>query len=109
MWAKIQNLLGAAYLGAAYIQRIKGEKSENIETAIACFRETLKVLAVDAFPYAWAITQMQLGNAYSKRIRGEKANNLEAAITCYRETLKVFTPDSFPTDWAQTKDGLGNA
>ncbi|NEO18436.1 MAG: tetratricopeptide repeat protein [Moorea sp. SIO3I6] len=37
-------------LGNAYNNRIKGEKAQNIEEAIACLQEALRVFAFEAFP-----------------------------------------------------------
>ena len=103
-WAGTQN-----NLGIAYIDRIKGEKADNLEAAIACLQEALKVYPPDAFPSEWARTQYNLGDAYSDRIRGEQAENLETAIACYRDALKVRTFDAFPQDHAETLWALGSA
>ncbi|MFM6435966.1 MAG: tetratricopeptide repeat protein, partial [Microcystis panniformis] len=51
-WAAIQN-----NLGAAYTNKIRGEKAENLERAIAFYNEALKVRTFDAFPQDWAATQ----------------------------------------------------
>jgi tetratricopeptide (TPR) repeat protein len=96
-------------LGSAYSDRIRGERADNLETAIACYQEALKVRTFEAFPYDWAMTQMNLGNAYSDRIRGERAENLESAIACYQEALKVYNFTAFPQDWAWTQGALAYA
>ncbi|MFM6479794.1 MAG: CHAT domain-containing protein [Microcystis panniformis] len=103
-WAAIQN-----NLGAAYTNKIRGEKAENLERAIAFYNEALKVRTFDAFPQDWAATQFNLGIAYSDRIRGDKADNLEREIAAYNEALKVRTFDAFPQDWAATQYNLGIA
>jgi tetratricopeptide (TPR) repeat protein len=103
-WAVIQISLGLAYW-----QRIRGERADNLEIAIACFQEALKVYTFTAFPEDWAMTQNNLGNAYSDRIRGEGAENLETAIACYQEALKVYTFTAFSQDWAMTQNNLGSA
>jgi hypothetical protein len=41
-------------LGIAYRNRIRGEKAENIELAIASFTAALSVYTRDAFPEYWA-------------------------------------------------------
>ncbi|MDB9432275.1 DUF3110 domain-containing protein, partial [Microcystis aeruginosa] len=96
-------------LAVAYIDRIRGEKAENLERAIAACQEALKVRTFDAFPQEWAATQNNLAVAYINRIRGEKAENLERAITTCNEALKVYTFDAFPQDWATTQHNLANA
>ena len=103
-WAGTQN-----NLAAAYSNRIRGERAENLELAIARCRKALKVRTFEAFPVDWAATQNNLGLAYYDRIRGDKAENLEGAIACYQQALKVRTFDAFPQDYAETLWGLGTA
>jgi hypothetical protein len=59
--------------------RIRGERADNLERAIAAYETVLTVLTREAFPQDWALTQCNLGNAYSDLIRGERADNLERA------------------------------
>ncbi|MCL1472062.1 CHAT domain-containing protein [Argonema antarcticum] len=103
-WANTQN-----NLAVAYSERLRGDKADNLEQAIICFKKALKVRTLDDFPQDWAITNSNLGGAYCQRIRGNKADNLEQAIICFEEALKVRTLDGFPQDWASTQDNLGNA
>jgi len=100
-WAGTQN-----NLANAYYYRIRGDKADNLEKAIAAFTEALKVRTFEAFPQDWAMTQNNLANAYSERIRGDKAENLERAIAAYTEALKVRTFEAFPQDWATTQNNL---
>jgi predicted LPLAT superfamily acyltransferase len=83
-------------LGEAYRNRIRGEKAENIELAIASYTAALTVYTRDAFPENWAMTQNNLATAYSNRIRGEKAENIELAIASFTAALTVYTRDAFP-------------
>lgn len=103
-WAGTNN-----NLAATYINRIRGEKAENLEKAITACQEALKVFTFDVFPQYWAMTQNNLAIAYRNRIRGEKADNLERAITAYEKALKVLTFDAFPQDWAATQNNLAAA
>jgi len=103
-WAMIQN-----NLAAAYSDRIRGEKADNIELAIASYTAALSVLTCDAFAEKWARTQNNLANAYSNRIRGEKADNIELAIASFTHALTVLTRDAFPEYWAGTQNNLGEA
>ncbi|NEP36597.1 CHAT domain-containing protein, partial [Moorena sp. SIO3B2] len=96
-------------LGASYGHRIKGEKAQNIEEAIACYQEALRVYTFEAFPIEWARTQHNLGIDYYFRIKGEKAQNLEEAITCWQQALRVYTFEAFPINWAQIQHNFGNA
>ncbi|YAG16738.1 hypothetical protein NSTC745_06116 [Nostoc sp. DSM 114161] len=77
-------------MGAAYSDRIFGERADSLETAIYCYQESLKECTRERFPQDWAATQLNLGNAYSNRIRGEKAENIEAAIFCYTDFILVL-------------------
>ncbi len=105
-WAMTQNNLGNAYQ-----DRIRGERADNLDLAIAAFNLSLEVRTRtrEAFPEQWAMTQHNLGNAYSKRIRGERADNLELAIAAYNLSLEVYTRESFPSEWAMTQNNLGVA
>src|SRR6476661_464025 len=94
---------------AAYSDRIRGEKAENIELAIASCTAALTVYTRDAFPGYWAQTQNNLAAAYTYRIRGEKAENIEVAIASCTAALTVYTRDAFPGYWAQTQNNLGEA
>ncbi len=87
-------------LGNAYRSRIRGERADNLEKAIAAYNLSLEVYTRDAFPEDWAMTQNNLGTAYSDRIRGERADNLEKAIAAYNFRSKL---EAFPEDWATTK------
>jgi CHAT domain-containing protein/tetratricopeptide (TPR) repeat protein len=102
MWAMTQN-----NLGAAYYHRIKGDKADNIEFAIAACTLALQVYTPQAFPQEWAGMQNNLGIAYSDRIKGDQADNIEFAIAAYTKALQVRTPDAFPQDWATTQNNLG--
>ena len=103
-WASTQN-----NLAIVYTYRIRGEKAENIEVAIASYTAALTVLTLDAFPEYGARAQNNLAVAYTYRIRGEKAQNIEVAIAYYTAALTVYTRDAFPEDWAMTQNNLGIA
>ena len=96
-------------LAASYSERIKGNKAENLEQAIFCYKEALQALTFKDFPVDWAMIQKNLGTAYFNRIKGNKAENLEKTITFYRQALEILTHQDFPVDWARTQNNLGNA
>jgi tetratricopeptide (TPR) repeat protein len=75
-WAMTQN-----NLGSAYIYRIRGDKAQNIEAAIAAYQQALLVRTQTDFPMDWAMTQNNLGIAYSNRIRGDKAQNAAVELS----------------------------
>ena len=103
-WATTHNNLAIAYRN-----RIRGEKAENIELAIASYTAALSVYTRDAFPEKWAMTQNNLAIAYRNRIRGEKAENIEVAIASDTAALTVYTLDAFPEKWALTQNNLAIA
>ena len=96
-------------MGIAYRERIEGERSENIERAIAAYEAALLVYARDAFPTDWAMIHLKLGTAYADRHGGDRAENTERAIQAYEAALNIYTPEDFPTDWAMTQNNLGTA
>ena len=95
-------------LGNAYSDRIRGDKAQNLEQAIAAYTESLKVRTQEDFPYDWASTQNNLGNAYSDRIRGDKAQNLEQAIAAYNFALRIHTGEAEPYLCLKASRNLGN-
>jgi hypothetical protein len=56
-WARIQNNLASAYMA-----RIRGERTENLERAIQHFEQALTVYTREAFPEQWARVQGNLAN-----------------------------------------------
>lgn len=95
--------------GNFIVQFPKGNKANNIETAIISYQSTLEVYTCKAFPEKWAMVQNNLGNAYSERILKNKADNLEQAIAAYTKALQVYTQEAFLQNWAATQHNLANA
>ncbi|MEQ9371607.1 MAG: CHAT domain-containing tetratricopeptide repeat protein, partial [Coleofasciculus chthonoplastes F3-SA18-01] len=96
-------------LGAAYSNRIRGERWQNLEQAITCYQSALQVRKKETFPEQWATTQNNLGAAYSNRISGRRLESIEKAIACYKAALEVYSYTDFPYEWATTQNNLGNA
>ncbi|MEG4066522.1 CHAT domain-containing protein, partial [Microcoleus sp. Pol11C2] len=94
---------------AAYSNRIREDRAENIERAIACYQLALEVCKRADFPQEWATTQNNLAAAYSNRIREDRAENIERAIACYQLTLEVCKRADFPQEWATTQNNLAAA
>ncbi|MCG6138905.1 MAG: tetratricopeptide repeat protein [Nostoc sp. LLA-1] len=101
-WAETQNNLGNSYR-----HRIKGDKAENIEIAIACYQAATKVFIQINYLQAWADVKNNLGLAYLERIQENKKQNIELAILAFEEACKVFTKEAFPNEWATTQNNLG--
>jgi CHAT domain-containing protein/tetratricopeptide (TPR) repeat protein len=96
-------------LGVAYCFRIRGERAENIEQAIAAYEQALEVMTRRAMPVKWAEVTINLAVAYRNRIQGERAENIERAITAYEQALEVMTRQAMPLEWASTMMNLGVA
>ena len=96
-------------LALAYTDRIKGEKADNLERAIAASQAALEIYTREAFPEKWAITQNNLALAYTDRIKGKKADNIEMAIAASQAALEIRTREAFPEKWAMTQNNLAAA
>jgi len=84
-------------------------REENIESAIAIYREVLDVLTPEGMPIEWAKAMNNLGNAYTDRIWGNRQENIEEAIRAYLGTLSVMQRETRPYEWAQTMNNLAFA
>src|SRR4028119_1074778 len=102
-WATTQNNLANAYRN-----RIKEDRAENLEKAIACYQAALQVRNREALPQHWATTQNNLVAAYSQRIKEDIPENLEKAIQLFQAALEVYTPTALPIDCLQTGRNLGH-
>ena len=83
-------------LGLAYRNRLKGNKAENLELAISCWKQVLFIYSQKDFPLEWAGTQNNLGTAYSDRLQGDKTENLELTISCWKQVLLIYSQKDFP-------------
>ncbi|MFP5275136.1 hypothetical protein [Coleofasciculus sp.] len=89
-WAGTQNNLANAYR-----DRIRGERAENLEQAIAAYNLALQVSTREAFPQNWAETQSNLAEALMQRATlTENIKNLDTAITLLQEALEIAVPRS---------------
>ncbi|MBD2567749.1 CHAT domain-containing protein [Anabaena lutea FACHB-196] len=96
-------------IAVSYINRLQGDKAENLELAIAILQSCLQVTNKENLPEEWAQTQNNLGGTYLKRIKGNKVENLELAITALKSALEVRTKEAFPEFWAMSKNNLAIA
>lgn len=86
-----------------------GNRTINVELAIAAYRVIFTVVSPNQFSVEWATTTSHLADAYSRRLRGERADNLERAIDLNHQALQVYTQDQFPIKWALTISNLAGA
>ncbi len=100
-WATTQNSLGAAYRN-----RIQGDREENLKLSLTCYRNALEVYTPDAFPIRWADIQNNLANTYREFPGRNRAKNLEWAIACCYNALSVYSRFSRWEAWARTQNNL---
>ena len=96
-------------MSGVLINRIKGERSDNLERAITACQLALQVFTRDAFPEKWTLIQNNLVYTYNSRIRGDRTENLQQAITASRKALQIYTYDAYPEQWAMTQLNLANS
>jgi len=104
LWAALQM-----ELANSLAQSPSGNRTENLERAIASYEAALEVRTREAMPVAWALTQINLAYAYSQRIRGDRAENLERAIAGYEAVLEVLTREGMQAEVHETQMNLANA
>ncbi len=103
IWATTLN-----NLATAYCDRIHGDRTTNLETAIALYGQALENrVAADALGQATPLTG--LARAYHLRHQGNRAMNLALAIDCYRQALGLLSPETYPVAWAAVMTGLAAA
>ncbi|NEP86407.1 MAG: CHAT domain-containing protein [Okeania sp. SIO2C2] len=99
-WKSIQN-----DLGSAYVYRIYGEKAENLESAINCYKNALELC--EANTEDWAKINISLGVAYVQKLRGNNTENVQQGINCLSNALSIITRQNFPLEWSRAKANLG--
>ncbi|HEX9945266.1 MAG TPA: CHAT domain-containing protein [Thermoanaerobaculia bacterium] len=103
-WARLQHNLGERHRTSG-----EGDAAEDIEQAIAHFKQALEVFTPEAYPADCGLTENSLGAAYVARERGDKAGNIERAIQHLRRALALRPREKFPAYWAKTQANLGSA
>ena len=89
--------------GDAYTDRIRGERADNLETAIAGDDAALEVLTREAIPVEWAQTQHEPRARLCRAHPGGSRRQLETAIAGYDAALEVLTREAMPVDWARPR------
>jgi len=84
-----------------------GNRTINLEIAIAGFEGSAKILTREILPEIWAQIQSDLAPAYRHRRRGDRSENLEKALTACTNALQIFTRDTSRQEWAMVQNNLG--
>lgn len=96
-------------LANAYRKRIRGDRADNIERAIAAHETSLTVWTRETHAEKWAWAQSELGESYMLRLKGDRSANVDRALDFFRLALKVRTPEGFPRGHLTTATALGQA
>jgi tetratricopeptide (TPR) repeat protein len=96
-------------LGQVYLDRLSGERTQNIEKAIAAFNAASAIATKASAPSHWGSIQVGLSKAYWHRIEGRRADNLELSIQAAEAALSVLTQDKSAADWSSAQQALGAA
>lgn len=79
--------------GVAYMDRLVGDRSRNIELAIGCYERAQTGLAAAGLQSDWTLVEQNRGIAYIERLTGDPSSNadegieaLNLAIAYWRET-----------------------
>lgn len=97
--------LALSTLANAYNRRIRGDRAQNIESAIAYYKRAIDLQRHEPR----AKSQHNLAVAYSKRIRGDSLDNLGSAIQAYERALEVFKEEVFAAQRAAVQVDLADA
>jgi len=95
-WAELQSKRASAYM-----LRIKGNYSDNKETAKYHMEQALIYLSKQDSPKEWADAYETLSEIYSSRIRGDRSDNLERALSFIQTSAEIFSKEDFPKDWSE--------
>jgi len=99
--------LSRRLLGKLYLERLRGDRAGNIESAIAEIEA-----AIAALPYGttwWAIAMTDLGLAYLQRHSGDREENLERAAAHSRDAVDVLLPEANLEAWCDAMLLLASA
>lgn len=94
-------------LATAYRHRRLGNRADNLERAIALYRQALGGQTTAA--ETWPVALTGLGAAYEDRMQGDRRDNLEQAIAAYEQALSVIPPSTLPIAWTMVMNKLAAA
>jgi CHAT domain-containing protein/TPR repeat protein len=98
-----------AILANAYLYRISGNRTENLEKAIFLAEKSFQGYSRENTPEQWASTNRTLGLAYNQRTLGSKPENIEKSIFYNKNALQIYTYNCSPTEWAKIQNNLALA
>ena len=78
-------------IGLADVDRVLGDRAENLEAAISALEASLTYLTKEQFPTEWGTAKTALGVAMGRRIKGDRGDNQAFAISLLNEVLAALT------------------
>ncbi|MEU3619776.1 CHAT domain-containing protein [Streptomyces sp. NPDC006872] len=99
-WGTIKN-----HLGAAYGQRLSGDRAENLERAVRHCTDSIGTRPVGSLD--WALFTGQLGQLYRDRRFGDPRENHDRAVAAFEQALTVFDREDHPYEWARLRNSTG--
>jgi tetratricopeptide (TPR) repeat protein len=97
------------HLGAVYMERLRGDRADNLEVAVELHRIALQALGPASHPETWALMRTNLAVALIRSERGDRAARLGEAAELCRSALEFRTPDRDAVDWAYSQINLATA
>jgi tetratricopeptide (TPR) repeat protein len=86
-----------------------GNREDNLQKAIICYYNTLRIYNEKKFPMGYATIQTKLGDAYTELLIGDQVENVQSAIRCYKNALRIYTEQEFPQQHTKTQNSLAMA
>jgi CHAT domain-containing protein/tetratricopeptide (TPR) repeat protein len=94
-------------LGHAYLERLRGDPTENIEIALGHYQSALSPALLIADPLIYGRAEQSLAVAYRRRRRGNALQNRQLAMDHALAAEKLLARARYPADWANTQATLG--
>ena len=94
-------------LGDAHAGNPEGDRSDNLESAIACYRRCLAIQGGDESQEFVGLAHNNIALTYLKRVGGKRAENIELGIHHCRQALAIRNREEYPEKWALSNRTLG--
>lgn len=95
------RLVALTLLGDGYLQRLAGERRDNIELAIEYFAAALALAEAHNQPAEAANLKHNLAVAYRLRLADKPARNYETALSYARQAYQYFKQQAMSAEWAR--------
>ena len=103
-WAMLQ-----VDLGHIYMDRISGNRADNIEKALFHYTCGKNHISKHQNPFRWAKIEYSLGHALVERSLGNRISDIARAIIHLEEALEFFKENEYPGEHLLANSALGHA